>query len=58
MGTPDLWTIYNLIWNNTDGQVGNPAEISSWLLPKDVVLAEDPRELAGKLLKTSGIEYK
>jgi len=54
---PDLWTVYNLIWNNTDGQVGNPAEISSWLLPKDVVQTEDPGYLAGELLKTASFEY-
>lgn len=55
---PDFWTIYNLIWNNTDGQVGTPAEISSWLLPKDVVQTDKPRDLAGELLKTAGFEYK
>ena len=55
---PDLWTIYNLIWNNTDGQVGNPVELSSWLLPKDVVQTDDPGYLAGELLKTASFEYK
>lgn len=53
---PDFWTIYDLIWSNSPSQVGSPIELSSWLLPKDVVVGEDPMELAGKLLKTSGIE--
>ena len=55
---PDFWTIYNLIWNNTDGEVGGPSEISSWLLPKDVVQTDRPRDLAGELLKTAGFQYK
>lgn len=56
--SPDFWTIYNLIWNNTDGQVGSQVEISSWLLPKNVVQTDKPRDLAGELLKTAGFEYK
>ena len=54
---PDFWAIYNLIWNKTEGQVGTPVEISSWLLPKDVV-TDNPKDLAGELLKTAGFEYK
>ena len=53
----DFWTVYNLIWNNTKGDVGAPVEGSSWLLPKEVVQTDKPVELAGELLKTSGLNY-
>jgi len=42
---------------SSDGQVGVPNEISSWLLPKDVVETDKPEELARELLKTSSIGY-
>ena len=53
----DFWEFYNLFYNNTDGQVGVPIELSSWLLPKDLIRTDKPRELAGELLKTSGLGY-
>jgi hypothetical protein len=37
--------------------VGVPSELSSWLLPKDVVQTDKPEELARELLKTSGMLY-
>ncbi len=37
--------------------VGLPSEVSSWLLPKDVVATDKPEELARKLLKTRGPLY-
>ena len=37
--------------------VGLPAEVSSWLLPKDVVATDEPEELARELLKTHGPLY-
>ena len=48
---------FNNATYSTDGQVGGPAEISSWLLPKDVV-TDQPEEVAAKLLTLSGFEYK
>ena len=53
----DFWEFYNLLFNNTNGEVGVPTEISSWLLPKDVIQTDKPRDLAGELLKTSGFGY-
>ena len=53
----DFWEFYNLIFNGTDGQVGVPSEISSWLLPKDVIQTNTPNDLAGELLKISGFGY-
>ena len=53
---PDWWSWYNAISPN-NGQVGVPTEISSWLLPKDVVDTDRPDLLAGELLKTSGFGY-
>ena len=41
---------------SSDGQVGVPSELSSWLLPKDVV-EDKPEELARELLKTRGFGY-
>lgn len=48
------WEFYNDTFSE-DGQVGVPLEISSWLLPKDVV--EKPEMVAAELLKTSGFSY-
>ena len=53
----DFWEFYNLLFNSTDGQVGVPSEISSWLLPKDVIQTDKPEDLAGELLKISGFGY-
>ena len=52
----DWWQFYDDEFSS-DGQVGVPSEISSWLLPKDVVKTDKPEELAGKLLKISGFGY-
>ena len=54
---PDFWSLYDPLFNNRDSQVGVPSEISSWLLPKDVVQTDKPEELAAELLKTSGFGY-
>ena len=53
----DFWEFYNPLFSGTDGQVGVPNEISSWLLPKNVIQTDKPRDLAGELLKTSGFGY-
>jgi FAD/FMN-containing dehydrogenase len=42
---------------STDGQVGAPSELSSWLLPKDVVATDKPEELARELLRTAEFGY-
>ncbi len=54
----DWWQFYDAV-SSVDGQieVGKPIEISSWLLPKDVIETDKPEELAAKLLKTSGFGY-
>ena len=52
----DFWEPYDLL--STHGQVGVPNEISSWLLPKDVIETDRPEELAGELLKISRFGYK
>lgn len=55
---PDFWALYNPNFNSTDGQVGIPTEVSSWLLPKYVFESDQPREVAGELLKLSGFMYE
>ena len=42
---------------NANGHVGSPNEISSWLLPKDVVQTDKPGALAAELLKLSVVSY-
>ena len=54
---PDFWALYEPLWGSTDGQVGVPNEISSWLLPKDVIQTDKPEDLAAELLKISGFAY-
>jgi hypothetical protein len=55
---PDFWTFYEAAFS-ADGQVqvGAPNEISSWLLPKEVVETDKPEELAAELLKISSFGY-
>ena len=52
----DFWEFYDALFS-TDGQVGVPSEISSWLLPKEVIETDKPAELAAELLKISGFGY-
>jgi hypothetical protein len=52
---PNWWQFYDSMFSTNDGQVGVPTELSSWLLPKDVV--DKPEVLAEELLKTSGFGY-
>ena len=52
----DFWGYYDPVFTG-DGQVGALGEISSWLLPKDVVQTDKPGELAAELLKISGFGY-
>ena len=54
----DLWEPYDLISANSEySLVGVPSEISTWLLPKDVIETDRPEELAGELLKMSVLGY-
>ena len=53
----DFWQFYDALFTGNDGQVGVPSEISSWLLPKDVIETDKPEELAAELLKISGFGY-
>jgi len=54
----DLWEPYDLISANpANSLVGVPTEISTWLLPKDVIETDRPEELAGELLKMSVLGY-
>jgi len=52
----DFWSWYEPSVNY-DAQVGRPSEISSWLLPKDVVQTDKPGDLAVELLKLPGFGY-
>ena len=52
----DFWKFYNTLFS-ADGQVGTPSEISSWLLPKEVIETDKPEELAAELLTISGFGY-
>ena len=53
----DFWQFYDALFTGSDAQVGVPAEISSWLLPKDVIETDKPEELAAELLKIPGFGY-
>jgi hypothetical protein len=53
----DFWSWYEFIFSITSDQVGDPSEISSWLLPKDVIESDEPGDLAVELLKMSGFKY-
>ena len=52
----DFWQFYNTLFS-ADGQVGTPSEISSWLLPREVIETDKPEELAAELLTISGFGY-
>ena len=54
----DFWQFNDVLLAGNDGwQVGVPAEVSSWLLPKDVVETDKPEELAAELLKLHEFGY-
>ena len=53
-----LWTWYESVLAPFINPVGVPTEMSSWLLPKDVIQTDKPEALAAELLKvTSGFGY-
>jgi FAD/FMN-containing dehydrogenase len=51
------WLDFFLLLSSSTRDVGIPTELSSWLLPKDVVATDKPERLARELLKTSGFVY-
>ena len=53
---PDFSSFYELM-SDMDGDVGVPTQLSSWLLPKDVVQTDTPEVLAVELLKLRGFGY-
>ena len=53
----DFWSFYDPLFTTSNGLVGVPSEISSWLLPKDVVQTDKPGDLAAELLKISWVGY-
>ena len=54
---PDFSSFYETLFANSRSQVGAPTELSSWLLPKDVVQSDKPEDLATELLKTQWFGY-
>ena len=53
----DFWSWYTL-YVASEELVGIPPEISSWLLPKDIIETDQPGDLAAELLKiSSGAGY-
>ena len=53
----DFWEFINFFLVSISGSVGVPSEISSWLLPQDVVQTDRPKDLAGELLKLSSFGH-
>lgn len=55
----DIWQFYNNLPSSgsTGGQVAYAAEVSSWLLPKDIFQTKKPETIAGELLKLSRFAY-
>lgn len=54
---PDFSSFYEPTFTNSDGLVGVPNEISSWLLPKDVIQTDRPEDLVTELLKLPVFAY-
>jgi FAD/FMN-containing dehydrogenase len=52
----DFWSWYESIFGTSD-LVGGQNEISSWLLPKDIIQTDEPGNLAAELLKMSAFGY-
>jgi FAD/FMN-containing dehydrogenase len=53
----DLWSWYEFTSFINSDLGGVPSEISSWLLPKDIIKTDEPGELAVELLKLSRFGY-
>ena len=54
----DFWGWYETLFVTSGEAVGIPTEMSSWLLPQDIIQTDKPEDLAAELLKvTSGFGY-
>ena len=54
----DFWGWYETLFVASGEAVGIPTEMSSWLLPQDIIQTDKPEDLAAELLKvTSGFGY-
>jgi len=54
----DFWSWYETLFVVSGELVGIPPEMSSWLLPKDIIETDQPEDLAAELLKaTYGLGY-
>ena len=54
----DFWTWYESVFAPSTNSIGIPTEMSSWLLPKNVIQTDKPEDLAAELLNiTSGFGY-
>jgi len=53
----DFWSWYDSLFATSSDQVGITSEISSWLLPKNIIQTDKPGDLAAELLKLSGFRY-
>jgi len=54
----DFWTWYESVLAPSTNFVGIPSEMSSWLLPKDIIQTDKPEDLAAELLNvTSRFAY-
>ena len=54
----DFWTWYESVFAPSANSIGIPTEMSSWLLPKNVIQTDKPEDLAAELLNiTSGFGY-
>jgi hypothetical protein len=53
----DWLQFFTPLAGSSQADVGYPTEMSSWLLPKDVVATDKPEDLARKFLKMSAFVY-
>ena len=51
----DFWSWYETLFVASGEVVGIPAEMSSWLLPKDIIETDQPGDLAAELLKITSV---
>jgi len=51
----DFWSWYETLFVASGEVVGMPAEMSSWLLPKDIIETDQPGDLAAELLRITSV---
>jgi len=51
----DFWSWFETLFVGSGETVGIPTEMSSWLLPKDVVQTDKPEDLAAELLNVTSM---